>query len=194
MRIIFFICLIFLIVSQYFCFCAIHLDHLAEVADTIIDETKSKEPKEISKKVITDLEKCRKTGAKSKEFPAVINNVVLKCLSDIKKRQNFLDERDKKEKDGITRKVVIKLVECINKSKIPPKKYLDNIPPEWMEKIIRNMTPHELLSYMLYVCPKFRNDIIWMFEAMRTLHYSEVSKFQDPHQHSALPTEDDLRK
>ena len=79
MRIIFFICLIFLIVSQYFCFCAIHPDHLAEVVGTIIDETKSKEPKEISKKVITDLEKCAKTKKDA------VTKVVLKCLSDIKR-------------------------------------------------------------------------------------------------------------
>ena len=168
MRFIVFICLAFLIVSQYFCFCEIHPDDLAEIVgiNAKIDEMKSKKPKEILKNVITDLEKCAKTGAKSKEIPAV-TKVVLKCLSDIKKQQNFLDKRDKKEKDGLTRKVVIKLVECINKSKISPKKYLDNIPPELMEGIIRNMTPHELLSSMLYVCPKFRNDIIWMFEAIQ---------------------------
>ena len=127
MRIIFFICLICLIVSQYFCFCAIHPDNLAEVVGTIIDETKSKEPKEISKKVITDLEKCAKTKKDA------VTKVVLKCLSDIKRQKNFLDKKDKTVKD-ISKKVVTKLVECINKSKIPPKKSLDHIPPEIMEE------------------------------------------------------------
>ena len=175
MRFIVFLCLAFLIVSQYFCFCAIHPDHLAEVVDTIIDETKSKEPKKISKKVITDLEKCAKTKKDA------VTKVVLKCLSDIKRQQNFLDKKDKTVKD-ISKKVVTKLVECINKSKIPPKKSLDHIPPEIMEETFRTTTPHTLLSFMADICPKFRGKI------------NRITWITFPSWKQKLPTEADLRR
>ena len=75
LRIIFFIFMVFLIVSQLVCFCKIN--------GAKIDKTKSKEPKEILKKMITDLEKCAKTNKNE------ATKLVQKCLSDIKKLKNL---------------------------------------------------------------------------------------------------------
>ena len=182
MRFIVFICLAFSIVSQYFCFCEIHPDDLAIVVgcrgsscEPDDDKMKSKEPKEILKKVITDLEKCAKTKKDA------VTKVVLKCLSDIKRQQNFLDKKAKTEKD-ISKKVVTKLVECINKSKIPPKKSLDDIPPKIMEETFRTTTPQTLLSFMADICPKLRGKII------------RITWITFPSWKGKLPTEADLRR
>ena len=72
MRIVLVICTAIFIVSQFFC-----------KIDGAKIETKSKEPKEILKKLLTDLEKC----AKSNKNEAT--KLVQKCLSDIKKQKNF---------------------------------------------------------------------------------------------------------
>ena len=68
LRIIFFICMVFLIVSQLFWLC--------KIDGAKIDKTKSKEPKEILKKMITDLGKCAKTNKNE------ANKLVQKCLSN----------------------------------------------------------------------------------------------------------------
>ena len=167
MRFIVFICLAFLIVSQYFCFGESEPDYLAKIDKT----TKIK----VLKKVITDLEKCAKTKKDA------VTKVVLKCLSDIKRQQNFLDKKAKTEKD-ISKKVVTKLAECINKSRIPPKKSLDHIPPEIMEETFRTTTPHTLLSFMADICPKFRGKI------------NRITWITFPSWKQKLPTEADLRR
>ena len=83
MRIVLVICTAIFIVSQFFC----------KIDGAKIDKTKSKEPKEILKKLLTDLEKC----AKSNKNEAT--KLVQKCLSDIKKQNNnFLDKKDKTDK------------------------------------------------------------------------------------------------
>ena len=85
MRIVLVICIAFFIVSQFFC----------KIDGAKIDKTKLKEPKEILKKMITDLEKC----AKSNKNEAT--KLVQKCLSDIKKQNNFLDKKDKTDKGSV---------------------------------------------------------------------------------------------
>ena len=173
LRIIFFICMVFLIVSQLFCLC--------KIDGAKIDKTKSKEPKEILKKMTTDLEKCAKTNKNE------ANKLVQKCLSNIKKQKNILDKKDKTEKD-VFKKVVTNLIKCMDKSKKPinkkskknrHKRSFENLPPEMMEEIFGNLSPHELMTNMVNVCPRFRDVIIGMFRAKFQHSYWKQIKFTE---------------
>ena len=148
MRIVLVICLAFLIVSPFFC---------------EINGSKSKEPKEILKEIISNLEKC----AKSNKNEAT-KKLVQKCLSDIKMQKNFLDKKDKSMKD-IFKKVVIKLLKCMktgqskNSKKIRRKRFLEDLPNEVLEQIFGDLSPYDLMKNVVEVCPRFKEIVIKMF-------------------------------
>ena len=186
MRIVLLICIVFLIVSQFFC----KIDG-AKPKEILKKKITELQKKAILKKIITDLEKC----AKSNKNEAT--KLVVHCLSDIKKQKNFLDKNDKTEKD-IFKKVVTNLLKCMkseqpnskNNSKKSPKNWrrkrsLQEMPNEVLETIFQKLTPYEMTNMGQAGCSRIKDLIFRMFSRvfnkspLNEIKYTKIDEFTD---------------